>query len=280
MEAIAFVDSAGLTHSLDVSEGAGGRYMPPVSFVEDEVPGQDGSRLRLVKLGPREVGLPLWFRTDDEVTLRDELRSWLSRFNPAKGDGRLLDTAPDGSQRELICRYAGGMELDESAQVAGLNWQKAVVVFRAFDPFWQDTVDTAHSFATTAPVNFFPFFPLRLSAGAVLSGASIFNGGDVEAWPTWVINGPATSIVLTNDTTGDVIDLDVSLTAGQSLTIDTRPGIKTVKKNDGTNLYPGLSLASRLWSLPPGTVAVSIQVGGATSTSTVTLRYRCRYLGV
>jgi hypothetical protein len=283
-EVVTFVDPHGVEtvlsnrEGLKVLRGMTGRFMPPVVLLGEEVPGQDGERLRQVKIQSRRVFVPIAIFDETLAGMRGRLRTLLPTFNPKRGDGLLRVTAPDDSQRELVCRYAGGLEIEET--YGNVPTQKAGLAFQASDPYFRDVIDTISSYTVEAAEPFFPFFPMRLSAGAVLSGAALFNAGDVEAWPVWTISGPADEITLTNDTTGESLTLDANLIAGQSLTIDTRPGSKAIKRNDDTNLYPGLDGTSRLWSLPAGTSVVSIGVTGATTDTVVTLRFRCRYLGV
>ncbi len=284
-ELVSWVDPAGTVtllndgSVLDVGWGLQGRFMPPVEFVEDDVPNQDGNQLREVRVRPREVALPLDVQGADAADLRIQLRSLLRMFNPKRGNGRLRVTSPDGTVRELTCRYRQGLELQEAFE-AGLGTQRSVVVFRANDPYWYDTAPTSVTYRT-APASPFlgdPFLPLRLSSDTILGEQTVTNDGDVLAWPVWTVHGPATSVRLTNVTTGLVIDLPVALTATQSVVIDTRPFRKTVRRDDGTNLYGSLTDASALWPLPEGASTVRAELPGATSATYVTLVYARRWL--
>ena len=286
-EVIQFIDTTGAIHTLAAEHGVEGRFMPPVSFIEDEVPEQPGSRLRVVRIGPREVAVPVWFRGTSASDLRAELRRWLGRLNPSKGTGRLRNTAPDGVVRDLYCVYAGGMELVEDDDTAGVVWQKAMVIFRGHDPYWYDSASTVATYTIgVSPATFFPIFPMRLSSSDVFADATINNTGDVEAWPVVTITGPGSDPVLRNLTTGEVTQFSgLTLAGGEMLTIDTRPNNavfpagKTVKKGDGTNLFPYLTDASSLWPLAEGSNSVRLELSSATSSSSVTLSYQRRFLG-
>ena len=63
-----------------------------------------------------------------------------------------------------------------------------------------------------------------------------------------------------------------------AVTIDTRPGAKTVTKQDGSNLFGFLAWPPQLWSLAQGSNSVRIEMSAATSASSVVLSWRRRYL--
>lgn len=264
---------------LEVGWDIQGRYMPPVEFVEDDVPAQDGSRLRQVRVRPRDIALPIDVLVADTSALRVLMRTLMRTFHPQRGDGRLRVTSADGTTRELTCRYRQGLELQERFE-AGHGVQRTVVVFRAVDPFWYDTAPMSSTFTSGAAPTFLgnPFLPIKLSSDTILGEQTVTNDGDVDAWPVWTIAGPATSITLTNVTTGEVLTLPVTLTAAQSVVIDTRPFKKTVRRDDGTNLYGNLSAGSALWSLGQGATIINTQVAGSTAATFVTLVFSRRWL--
>ncbi len=280
-EIISWIDAYNSEHVLTKLRGMEGRHMPPVSFISDQIPLQSGSRFRDVVVNDREISFPIVILGKGEISLRDNIRAYLPFLDPNRGEGRLRITYSDGGQREIYCRYAGGMELSESADTRLWNqYQEAVLVFHAFDPFWYSTQDNIFTYTTGAQVaTFFPFFPLRLSSSTVFADVSLTNSGDVEAWPEWIITGPGDFIVLRNLTTGEAITLSATLGAGEQITINTKPGKKTVKKNDGTNLFGSLSFDSSLWALQPGNNSIRIEVSSTTTASSVQLSYRNRYLG-
>lgn len=258
--------------------GVTGRFMPPIDRVEDTVFGQAGTRLRAVNVGARDVSLPLTVIGGDEVAVRTKLRALIRTLNPQRGDGRLRVTAADGTVREMVCRYSEGMEGEESRDDTGKVFQRAVLVLRAADPYWYDTTAQSQTYNLGPIRTFFPILPLRLASESIFGSQVVTNDGDVETWPVWTVHGPCTSISLSNDTTGETINLPITLTATQTVTIDTRPFRKTVRRDDGINLYGSLTPTSSLWSLPLGGSTVTISLPGATGDSYVTLNYARRWL--
>lgn len=280
-EVTEFIDPDGTSITLDVDWDASGRGMPPIEFEEDQVPERSGSRHRNTRHGVRELVLPLWVDADSSAALRTTLRSLMYTMDPVRGAGKIRVTSELGDQREVTCRYAAGLEMAEKlGDTSGPTLQRLPAVFRVFDPYWYAVADNTASFETGDTATFFPFFPLRLSSSEVFATGTITNEGDVYAWPVWTITGPGSVLVLRNLTTGKTLTLTATIGAGEQVVIDTREGAKTVTKNDGTNLFSGLSATSSLWSLQKGANALQIELTGATSASLVHLAYRPRYLMV
>lgn len=281
-----WIDADGTTHAMAtdaarVLKGATGKGMPPVTFVEDEVPFQPGTRLRTVKTGARQLVLPMAFLADDASSLQAALRAWLLRLHADRGDGQLRYTGPDGTPRVLNCRYADGMQFTEDASNRGPRWQKVAVAFHAFDPYWYDAADTDVTVTPSVDATtFFPFFPLVLTHAPVFASETISNTGDVDCWPVWEITGPASSIRLANGTTGKTLTLDKTLGTGDVVEVDTRPGKKSVTLvATGENLYGNLASGSSLWPLARGDNDVTIEADSTDADSGVTLSYRLGYLG-
>jgi hypothetical protein len=289
-ETIQWIDANGVAYTISPRQSdiqtlmdIKGRYMPPIAFVEDDVPQQPGSRLRDTRIRPREVDLAVMIKGSTEIELRTNIRAWLHRLHATRGNGKLRITAPDGSQRELVCRYSTGMSGIETPETSGQWFQKMLFVLRAVDPYWYAVSPVVASYAPGTPAPFFPFFPLRLATAGVFAVASIDNGGDVETWPVWIISGPCTSLTLTNQTTGKVLALTATLLAGETVTIDTRLGYKTVVKTAAggatSNLFSSLSNTSALWELIRGVNSIKIEMTGTSAESLAQISYYERYLG-
>ncbi|WP_141434381.1 phage tail domain-containing protein [Bacillus sp. 03113] len=281
-EIISWIDANGTEYVLtdqediSISIGPSGRYMPPIEYTEDEVPFQPGSRARDVKVKAREMDFPVEINGETQMDIRNKLRQLLRIFNPLKGDGKIKSIIPDGSQREIVCRYKGGLEINESGQI----WEKFILVLKAFDPYWYDTATIVKTFKTNESLGrFFPILPLRLASSTVFADTTIDNTGDVETWPEWIITGPGENIILRNMTTGEVLEMTIKLEAWESITIDTKPFIKTIIRNDGTNLYYTLTDESSLWALQDGQNSIRIEMSDVTDDSKVQLSYKNRYWG-
>lgn len=261
--------------NIEVVVGPTGRFMPPVDLIEQQVPFQAGTRLKQAYVKSRDIDLPLEIMGISTSDLRSQIRNLLTMFNPLSGDGQLKIIAEDGSQRLINCRYSSGLEIQES----GMSWQRVTVVLKAFDPYWYDPNPVVQTYTAGTPATFFPILPMRLTSSTVFADTTINNTGDVESWPTWVISGPGDTIYIRNLTTGEFININYTLGGGETITIDTRLGKKTVTLNDGTNLYPNMSSDSSLWALQAGNNQIRIEMQNSKSVSSVQLSYQNRYWG-
>lgn len=275
-----FIDADGTEWPLDVSLPVDGRGLPPARFVEDGVPGEHGTRIRQVRFGPREVAFMLHLTAADGAGLRTALRERAVAFNPAAGDGKLRNEDYDGNVRELVCRLARGWELSERLEngAAVGDWTEQLVVFRAAQPFWQDAADTETTFEVAeGETLWYPIPPLEVAVGTVWAAPTISNLGNMETHPVWTITGPGDGLSLVNLTTDRTLTLSTVLAAGDVITIDTRPGAKTVVDQDGINLYPDLT-SRDLWPLAAGDNDLEIYLDNVTSETSVKLARRHRWL--
>jgi hypothetical protein len=283
-DSLVFIDPAGIETELTGGDevtvlwGVIGRGMPKFDFVEiDRHDG--GADVREVVALPKEVTVPIFLEGDDAPDLTDLIRALASKMNPLRGDG-LLRSTRSGEERELVCRYAGGLELAETRDLSGTRWQRGVLIFRAAsDPFWRDVEDVSeYVTASGSAGSFFPILPLTLLASAVFAETVVDNTGDAKAWPVWNIIGPTSGITLTNKLTGEVLAIDVAVDGDEYVVVDTRPGMKAVSHGiTGENLYT-LVTSHDLWGFEPGEQTIEIALSDTTSDTAVLLTYRRRHL--
>lgn len=277
-------------------EGITGRGMPPIRSNVQIVPLQPGSRTRSVVHDARQVALPLAFFDESLDQVRALLRGQLRTFDPTRGDSIVRVLTVDGVERELTCHYIAGYEVEEVAPARGVSpdqaHQSGVLVVHADDPYWYSTTPYTNEWTIdSSPGAFFPIPNpttgsfVTLVSSAVFAVLTIDSDADVDSWPVWTIRGPGTSPVLTNLASGASLDLGgnggLTIADGEVVTIDTRPYVKTVELNDGTNLYPYLTDAgSDFWPILPGSQQVQIEMAGADANSLVTVSIDLRYLTV
>jgi len=281
-EVTTWIDASGSATVLDVDLDASGRFAPDPAFISNGVPGAPGERLRLVRHVPHDFTLRVVVSGANEPAVRTSLRALVGAMDPTRGDGIIRVQSPLGDVREIVCRYVGGLGLEEKAGNTGPQVQFADVKFRAYDPYWRDPSDiVTPPYVVGVTPTFFPIFPIRLTASEIAVDTSITNGGDTEAWPVWQITGPGSSIVLRNLTTGKILRFtSLVLGAGEFVTIDTRPeAVTQVVKSDGTQIFSDLTATSSLWSLAVGLNAIRLEMAGALAgSSSLTLSYRQKYL--
>lgn len=283
-----WIDPDGLVYRLDsnidgvqIVETVSGRGMPKNRRTTEIVPLQPGTRLRSTVHDERQVSIGMLFSATNAITLRDILRTWIARFDPSRGDGKLRVTGPAGDVRELSCSYLDGLELDEAA---GMRLdQVALVTFVASDPYWSAVEDSQVSWTRSQPPSFFPLLPLKLGSSGAFARATVVNSGDVQTYPVWIVGGPGHALVLTNLLSGRRLAWSGTLGVGEYIVIDCRDQNqsetpKDVLKNDGTKQF-GFLTAYDFWPLEKGAQEILIEMSDTSSLSVVTASWRPRFLG-
>lgn len=123
--------------------------------------------------------------------------------------------------------------------------------------------------------------PTELPASfAITSGSpylSLSNNGNENALPEFVISGPGTNFVVQNQTTGESFNVNVTLTAGETITIDTLN--RTVIQSNNQNQYG--SFSGTFWELEPSTNQVYFNASsGSDSNTSLTINYQHSYRGI
>lgn len=264
--------------------GSSGFGFPPIQYVEKESPNIAGTEMQAVVYKSRVIDLPILVRANSAGNFSQALDLLARAFNPeGETDGQIRSTRADGSTRILNCRYEGGMEMTDDFGSRGNYWQKLILSFRAFDPFWYDDVKQTKLFqkSTITDQLFFPMPPLYLQESMIFTttGTLINNPGSASSYPVWTITGPGDTIVLKNVTSGKTMNLgSVSLLNTDTVVIDTRPKKHSVLKN-GVSIYSEINPASSFWELKPGNNRIQLSLNNATENSSILLEYAPAYFG-
>lgn len=272
----------GFTNGIEILDGVKGLHMPPIRRVHQAVADVPGTRLMALEHDMRSFDLPIAIRGGSEEELRALMRAWRQRFDPRRGDSQLIVTTLDGLLLALTCRYAQGLEVDESSQSGrSAGFQPAVLTFEADDPYWYDVGEQTQSWVVggTIPTWFQSgnILPIVLGASSLSGETTLDVGGEVQTWPIWTIAGPASGIVVANLTTGQTFGWGSTLVDTDVLTVDTRPGIKQVLLNGGP--AQDALTSYDLWPLVTGANDVQVSVSGATAGSQVSVSWHNAYLG-
>lgn len=117
-------------------------------------------------------------------------------------------------------------------------------------------------------------FALQLT-GTSKRASGVLNSGDLETWPVITFNGPVTNPSVAYVGTALKLSVNTTLAVGQSLTIDTRPWVRTVTRTGGGSLAGRLS-GNRMaeMALPPGTTIVAFRGQDNTGIATCSIRWR------
>lgn len=121
-----------------------------------------------------------------------------------------------------------------------------------------------------------PFFPVVLSSSTVQGEITVNIGGDAPVYPTWVIDGPGTDLIIENDK-GDVIKVLTEITDQVTITTDPlRQDITSPSKPDG-ELWEYVPTYAVFFPLEPGKQKIKMSMVGAKPNSLVRCLYRENY---
>ncbi|WP_432155525.1 phage distal tail protein [Streptomyces sp. bgisy153] len=123
-------------------------------------------------------------------------------------------------------------------------------------------------------------WPLDFGTPGSTGRLSVVNTGTAETHPVVEFRGPVTMPSLTNITTGDVLEYDLPLAAGDVLVVDTLAGTVTL---NGTASRLGTasnrSVPEQTFTFPPGTTPLMFRAapGSNDPAASVVVRYRAAY---
>lgn len=265
--------------------------MPPLDYVKDRAPFQNGNTVRSFTLGARPVQLVVLqnFCSREEywagrAALLDALRP--NRVTDFDNPGKLLYYLEGGGKRQLDVMPETGPGFSPE-QDGWRAWSFTEAIrFIANDPAWYDpTLQTTSVVQSTGELVFPATFPIVF--GGLGTTVDVNYEGTWLEYPTIIITGPVTGPSIENTTTGDILALDTTIPAGMTATIVLR-GQKTITRSDGANLLSYLTSNSDLttFALQPDPIAPggvnTLQISGsdATTDTSIEVQYYHRYIGI
>lgn len=265
-------------------EGTRGLNAPGWDMTVENYAGVDGVTVQSISAKAAEITLGLLVEASSETEFRARRRALIRRMRPRRRGvivpGTLSFLFPDGERRSIDCYAIDGLAGDESNDARfAHSWRLALKLFGP-DAWWYGDVKTL-KVGLGAPTPFFPFFPLQLSSSVVQGSFTVdLTETDTETFPVWTITGPGSSLVLTNETTGKVIEVNAAIDSGEIMVINTQSGQQSVRLGDGTNLMEFVASDPALWSLIDDVNEVTASLPGATSESRIVGAYVPRYSGI
>lgn len=254
--------------------GLSGMGIPSTSVRIDES-ASDGGVWRFSKRGIREMDLPVVIFGIDRVAVESNLRRLSNLLHDKSGGTVLRATYSTGEVWELTQgHYVAGAETvkGEDASVA---WSRWVLTMQFANPFW--IRQQAESFAVGVPGTGRSLIPdlaeLRVTGSQAIGEIDIENLGDVDAYPVWTFQGPADSVSVTSQD-GLSFEYAGTIATGSTIIVNTAAG--TVVDEDGVNRYSNLSVSPKLFTLPAGNSAVTVEAVGADGDTLISLYYQPR----
>lgn len=254
--------------------GSTGLGLAPVSIESSDRLTGDGSIVRGVRYGTREVFIPLLMEAESVGALSIMRRELTRLLAPHAGmvDVRIEDPAT-GTDRMIRGYFREGLEGDFGDGFHGA-WQTLGLTFECPDPWWLGPERTRTLQLNPGVKNFLsdttPFFPVILAESVVQDEWTIEVEGDADVWPTWEVTGPGTDLLIESDDAR--IFIAGTFLAGQVTRIDTGAGVISPDR------WADTSLDSRLFPLRAGVNTMRVSMVNATVNTTVRLVWQERYL--
>jgi len=274
-----------------------GYGMSPIKYVEQQGALQDGVTIydyklqkRIVQWTVRQNGCSRWDYWEKRALFLDVLRPNRHTFNNF-GPGKLRKMLPTGVMRDLDVHVEFGPIFSSPSGFWDEWGFTEAIRFVAPDPTFYDP--TSASLAVDADIANteleFPItFPIEFGLSVFSATNNITYLGTWLTYPTIVITGPSSAILITNTATGERIIFNGSVNPGETVTISLQYGNKSVTNNLGENLIGSITPDSDLatFHLAPAPEAaggvnpinvIATGIGGATR---VVLSYFTRYIGI
>jgi hypothetical protein len=292
-----FIDPNSNSYRIDdltanrVLEAIGGMGMPPVKNLKTVAPQQHGETFRGFRLKPRVINLAYVVKGASEAALYNDHQTWLAAMKPFDTAAKFRREMADGSQYEIDVRYNSGLLLDTKDRI-GVAAERYGVQLIAFDPVWRKLPLQSKTFTVTGFDLVLPFvLPQTLPSSLLNITDTVTLAGTWRAYPVITLTGPMTNPKVTNLTTNQKIEISVGgvvIGLGETVTIDLSPGVKTVKKNDGTDLYSKLTTDSDIFGfylkdpteVSGGENQISVYASACTSASGVKVEWYHRFIGI
>jgi hypothetical protein len=253
-----------------------GVYAPPVQVYSERLPTIPGARLVGTVVRDRAVSL----------SVKAQASSWAiaqtrwSTLVATLGQDGYLEATTGSTTRRLDLVYSGGLEGNGEGRNDALFWVSAVPQYRAVSPYWYDPlpVSTAASLGGGTGVTFPLQFPMFFAVPNTAAQIVLTTGTAPTPW-AFHATGPFSRIVVTDQTTGEVLDFTLAVAAGQQIAWDTAVGQRRVLLDTGAqvqNVTYALSALSSFWYLRPGINTLTVTLTGATNPN-ATVTYSPRY---
>lgn len=261
-------------------QGATGLGMGPREIETVALP-SGGSLVRHRRTAEATPQIPLLLAGSERD--RWDLRRQLERL--VRDEVEIRITRPNGVARSLFGYYKQGLEGSYGAGEDSPNGQKLVLDFLCPDPLWKGAEQGPEfrlsglrkKFLTASSADpsqgGSPFLPIVLSSSTVQGEFTVTIAGDAPAYPTWVVDGPGSDLIIENDK-GQTIKVLGEIT--DRVTITTTPlrqDITSPSKPDG-ELWDQVPPESVFFALDPGTQTIKISMVGAKPNSVVRCSYR------
>lgn len=254
---------------------------PKNELYRQKSPYQDGTTITHATLDERELVLEGVILYKDRLERQRYRNRLIKVFNP-KLKGELIFER-DGIKRKINCMVEQAPYFPSNMQE---TYQMFSLIFICPNPFWLDEFIESEEMADWVGGLRFPLqLPMMFAGRSTRQSTIIRNNGDVETPIVFEFLGPATNPKITNDSTGEYIQINREIAADEKLIITTEFGNKKVilrntLTGEQMNAFGWIDLGSTFFQLDVGENLMSYNADSGQETARVWIKWRNRYLGV
>ena len=247
---------------------------------------QDGENAEDALLDPRNIKVDITIRTRSREKLYELRRRIYRIINPKtynKNSGKkgelLLYYTNDYKKYRIYARVEDSVDFNARF----LNHDKATISFLCADPYWLDEKGADIEIKSVKGGLIFPLI-LPSCFASVSFYKEIDNQGDVDAPIQLEYIGPAINPRVTNETTGEYIQVNMEIGEKEKLIINTTEGKETVNlitPHETKDVYNNIDLNSTFFKLIVGKNLIRYSSDAETSKDSVRIiNYTNKYIGV
>lgn len=252
--------------------------LPPLRAADHAQLRRDGEYPGDTFLGPKNIDIlmDLTAKTESEFSIL--VTAIRDMTNPKREESPLVFKIPSAFGGAEVQFMARPRRRNINVDLSYLYRNTAVPIsFKATYPYAVSTtlintglILTEEAGGRTYPRTYNLTYPTTSSG----SSATITNAGNNDAEVVLTFTGPLTKPKATLTDTGEYLEFDLSLVAGQQLIVDTRS--RTVLLEGTANRSGTITSGSTWWSLPPGTSSVAF-TASLFETGTLSVGHRSTY---
>lgn len=241
-------------------------------------PSIDGSSWDGLRVPQGEIFMPIRLdgsTADEFLATRDAFRKSL---NPRQTSTLRL-TRPDGTWREIACRYVSGKDQPIEPDPLMVRRETLPITWATADPYWSGA-PVSVPFPYSTPLPLFPGPTFHINSSRQLGNTSVTNLGDADSYAVWKISPPYTGFTV--GVGSSVVTMALGHVATGSITIDARPGQLTMLDGAGNDVWHYATEEDLMGMAIPADgqpVPLTTTLVGAGSGSQVSVTFTPRYEG-
>ena len=246
----------------------------PVTIESQKAPEQDGSTYFDNTLENRPISIEGMIVTKNNPYAVNEARRKMQRvLNPKLGEVTIIY-----QDKEIKGIVENTPAFPSGDGNKGIYYQKYLINLLCHQPFWLEPFYESREMSyIMGGLSFKLSLPTSFSNRGFKRMA--INDGDVATPVEIEFKGPAINPTVTNETTGEYVQINRELGEEDILTVSTAFGEKYVRIN-GENAFHYIDLDSTFWHLIPGENILSYASNNDSVNTRVSVRWKNRYVGL